>query len=210
VGRAYSCGNNLKQIVLALHDYHDDYGSFPPAYIADASGKPMHSWRVLILPYLEEQACYARYNFNEPWNGPNNILLATEMPRSYGCPSDASRKLGITNYLAIVGPQTLWPGSKPIQLSDVQDGTGNTLAVVESHGTGVCWLAPIDLDAATIAMQINPPAGGGLSSPHRMQKTPFCNVALADGSIRRLTSALTPVQIKALLTIDGGERVDLP
>src|SRR5688500_8670454 len=68
--RRSSCLGHCCQLGIALHSYHDEYGSFPPAYVADANGKPMHSWRVLILPFIEEQALYQRYRFNEPWNGP--------------------------------------------------------------------------------------------------------------------------------------------
>lgn len=57
-GPRMSCGNNLRQIVVALHNYHDVYGSFPPAYIADKSGRPMHSWRVLVLPFMEQTLLY--------------------------------------------------------------------------------------------------------------------------------------------------------
>src|SRR4051812_9073955 len=66
------CKNNLKEIALALHNYHEAYGCFPPAYIADKDGRPMHSWRVLILPYLDEKPLYLKYRFDEPWNGPHN------------------------------------------------------------------------------------------------------------------------------------------
>ena len=82
-----TCKNNLKQIGLALHNYHDRYQSFPPAFVADENGKPMHSWRVLLLPYLDQADLYARYNFNEPWNGPNNLKLGDEIPEVYGCPN---------------------------------------------------------------------------------------------------------------------------
>src|SRR5438105_1376638 len=74
--RRNACGNNMKQIELALLNYHDANKSFPPAYVADAEGKPMHSWRVLILPYLERNDLYQQYDFNEPWNGPHNSRLA--------------------------------------------------------------------------------------------------------------------------------------
>ena len=80
--RRMQCLNNLKQIALALHNYHDVYGVFPPAYIPDAQGKPKHSWRVLILPFLEEQGTYEKYDFDEPWDGPNNRALLTSMPRA--------------------------------------------------------------------------------------------------------------------------------
>ena len=74
------CANNLKQIAMALHNYAADYQALPPAFVADATGKPMHSWRVLILPYLEQQALYAQYNLSEPWDGPNNIQLLDKVP----------------------------------------------------------------------------------------------------------------------------------
>jgi hypothetical protein len=63
-------------IALALHNYHETYGTFPPAYIADAHRKPMHCWRVLIRPFLEQQTLYTSYNFHEPWDGPNNSRSA--------------------------------------------------------------------------------------------------------------------------------------
>ena len=70
------CQGRLRQIALALQCYHDVYKSFPPAYVADETGKPMHSWRVLILPFLEQKALYDQYRFDEPWDGPNNGKLA--------------------------------------------------------------------------------------------------------------------------------------
>src|SRR6476661_8060061 len=85
--RRSQCKNNLKQIGLALHNYHDVNGCFPPAYIADENGKPMHSWRVLILPYLDQAALHTEYNFSEPWDGPNNSRLLARRPAVYACPS---------------------------------------------------------------------------------------------------------------------------
>ncbi|MEZ6114117.1 MAG: DUF1559 domain-containing protein [Pirellulaceae bacterium] len=72
--RRSQCSSNLKQIELALHNYHDTFKSFPPAYIADANGRPMHSWRVLILPFMEQRELYDQCRFDEPWDGPNNQL----------------------------------------------------------------------------------------------------------------------------------------
>jgi Protein of unknown function (DUF1559) len=67
--RRAQCRNNLKQIALALHDYHQQYGVLPPAYVADASGRPMHSWRVLLLPFLEQQSLYDQYDFRKEKGG---------------------------------------------------------------------------------------------------------------------------------------------
>ena len=98
-----TCANNLKQIGLALHAYYDRYGSFPPAYVADANGKPMHSWRVLILPFLEHHPLYRAYDFDEPWDGPNNSQLQAQKIREYRCPEDPSAAAGTTSYVAVVG-----------------------------------------------------------------------------------------------------------
>src|SRR5262245_48474313 len=69
------CRTNLWQLGLALHNYYNEHGHFPPPYVADAAGKSMHSWRVLILPYLGRQDLYDAYDLNEPWNGPSNRKL---------------------------------------------------------------------------------------------------------------------------------------
>src|SRR5438067_8347058 len=80
LARSSACAEHLSQIALGLHSYHEIYGRFPPAYLADARGRPEHSWRVLILPYIEQKAVYNRYNFQEPWDGPHNRELAPLMP----------------------------------------------------------------------------------------------------------------------------------
>ena len=84
--RRTQCVHHLKQLGLALQAYHDKYGSLPPAYFPDKDGKPKYSWRVLILPMLGEQALYDAYDFDEPWNGPNNRKLASKMPAVFACP----------------------------------------------------------------------------------------------------------------------------
>lgn len=86
-GWEQGCQANLRAIGLALQAYHADHGCYPPAYMADASGRPLHSWRVLILPYLGEPELFRAYRFDEPWDGPNNARLATWMPELYQCPA---------------------------------------------------------------------------------------------------------------------------
>jgi hypothetical protein len=86
--RRTQCSNNLKQIALAFHNYHDTYKTFPPAYIPDENGRPMHSWRVLILPFLEQQALYNMYNFDEPWDSPANAMVTSTAIPVFQCASD--------------------------------------------------------------------------------------------------------------------------
>jgi hypothetical protein len=201
--REGACRSNLRMIAIALHNYHDTYGSFPPAYIADANGKPMHSWRVLLLPFLEEKNLYDLYDFNEPWDGPHNSALALQVPRLkvFECPSVT--KLNETNYVAVVGPQTMWPGEKTITFGDIKDGTSNTIMVVELHNSGIHWMEPRDLDISQMPMGINPPLGQAISShhPHGAQ------VALADGSVGFLRDKLPASTLRALLTRSGGETI---
>jgi hypothetical protein len=201
-----TCHMNLKQIALALHNYHDTYGSFPPAYIADTSGRPMHSWRVLLLPFLEQQALYDQYRFDEPWDGPNNRQLAAYMPRVFCCPSDpgANPDLPLTSYLAVVGPETAWPDEKACEFRDIKDGTSNTLLVVESHGSGIHWMEPRDLHTGQMAREINPSHGQGICSCHGAKRD-LAQVALADGSVHVLFNDLTREEVETLLTIAGGE-----
>ena len=99
------CSNKMRQLVLAMHLYAEEYGSLPPTFVADDDGKSMHSWRTLILPYIEEDALYAAYNFDEPWNGPNNRKLAEYIPDVFRCPAEENEEY--TNYLAVVGPHTM-------------------------------------------------------------------------------------------------------
>jgi hypothetical protein len=211
LSRHSACVVNLKQISLALHNYHDHYGAFPPAYIADESGRPMHSWRVLILPFLERSHLYAEYRFDEPWDGPNNRRLADRMPPAYRCPSESrtSPPSHMTSYLAIVGPETVWPGTASRSVGEISDGAGNTLLVVESHGSGIHWMEPRDLSVVQMARTVNSPAGQGICSCHGANKRgargTVAYVVLTDASTRQLPGDLSEERLQALLTIAGGE-----
>jgi len=202
-----TCRNNLMDIVIALQCYHDKCGSFPPAYVADASGRPMHSWRVLLLPYLEQESLYKRYNFNEPWDGPNNSKLAAHMPAVYRCPSDArSASPTDTSYVVVVGPGTAWPGARGVPMGSIRDGTSNTILVVESSSSGINWMEPRDLHTLQMPATINPVNGQGICSCHHE----CAQVGFADGSVRTLNNGVPSNTIQALLTISGGEAVVVP
>ena len=207
------CQGHLKQIVVALHSYHDEYGCFPPAVVRDASGRPMHSWRVLLLPYLEQPALYARYRFDEPWDGPNNRKLHTADMQYYSCPEHGrdSKPSTDTSYVVIVGPRTAFPEDRCVSLSDISDDKGNTLLVVEVANSGIHWMEPRDLHVTQMARQINPPRGQGISSSHGPRPTGGANVVMVDGTVKFLDAkSLTPDQIEAMLTIAGGEKVATP
>jgi hypothetical protein len=202
--RRMQCINHLKQIGLALQNYHNNYHSLPPAYVADTDGKPMHSWRVLVLPYLEQAALYKKYSFNEPWNGPNNVKLHNEVVRVFCCPSRTGQQPNTeTSYVVVTGQGTAWPAVKPISLASITDRFSDTILVTEVANSGIHWMEPRDLDIAQLPMAVNPPGGKGISSPHP-------NVALAlfaDGHIVALAKNTPAETIRRLLTIADGEPI---
>ena len=202
--RRPSCMNNLKNLSLALLAYHDAQGMFPPAYIADENGRPMHSWRVLILPYLDRQDIWMIYRMNEPWDGPNNRKLADIDLEVFKCPSDTETPTTMTNYVAVVGPNTAWPGTQQISLKDLSDGVGQTILLVEVANSGIHWMEPRDLYVAQMAPDINPTAGQGISSFH-----PGCAlVSFADGHTEVLRTTVSSEELRAMLTRSGNEAVD--
>ena len=139
------CANHLRQIALALHDYHQVYGCLPPAHVDGPGGKPMHSWRVLILPFLHYEKLYQQYDFAEPWNGPKNSLLAKRIPHEYRCPAAQEANSWATSYVAVVGPATAWPGSKCVRFQDIKDGTSDTILLVEVADATIPWMEPRDM-----------------------------------------------------------------
>lgn len=199
--RRMECGYNLKTIGLALHTYHDIHGCFPPAYVADKNGKPMHSWRVLLLPQMDEQEVYKLYNFSEPWDSPSNIRLAPRISHIYGCPCDTNPGLPTqTSYVVVTGRGTMWPGEKSLQLGDIKDAKTDTIAVVEIHNSGIQITEPRDLDINKLPMAINPKSGQGISSEHPQG----AQAVFADGSVHFLANSTTRETLLKLLMIDNG------
>jgi len=146
LGRRALCMNNLKNITLALLNYEASHGCFPPAYLADENGKPMHSWRVLILPYIARQDLYEAYRFDEPWDGPNNRKLHNVVIDLFKCPSDTTpRNQPNTSYLAVVGPHVAWAGERGRKWEEFSDGSQDTILLVETANSGIHWMEPRDI-----------------------------------------------------------------
>jgi prepilin-type processing-associated H-X9-DG protein len=199
--RRSQCSNHLKQIALAFHNYHDVYGSVPPAYLPDENGQPMHSWRVLLLPFLEQEALYRMYDFSQPWDSPANAIVTNTVIPTYQCPSSPAGG-PTTSYMVIAGTGTVFEGSRAAALRDITDGTSNTLMVIEVPGVGNRWAEPVDLDASNpllpFARTGNVPGSfhpGGL------------NAAMCDGAVRFLSDGIAPSDFQALITRSGGERI---
>ena len=195
-GPKVDCKNNLKMIGLALHSYHDAYGSFPPAVVTDAEGRPLHSWRVLILPFLDQQLLHEEYRWDEPWDGPHNRELANRMPKPYWCPDDPYSLT--TRYLAVAGPGTAFDGSSAIRLDAITDGISRTIVVVETPGDPVHWMEPRDISSAGLLEHF----GTASQAPRHPEGV---HILKADGSVHGLDPATPLNRVRALSTVAGGE-----
>ena len=200
--RRASCSNNMKQIGLAMHTYEAAHGSLPPAYTVDEDGNPMHSWRVLLLPYLDQTFLYEQYNMDEPWDSPNNRALADLMPAIYACPSspdDATNNE--TSYVMIVGPNTISDGPTARDLAAITDDTSNTIMIVEAAGSGINWMEPVDLNADEISYDINDGSGTGIRSEH----PGVTNILFCDGSVRMVSFVVDLETLGHLAARNDGE-----
>lgn len=193
--RRAQCVNNLKQIGLAFHNYHDTYNTFPPAAIMSEDGRPLLSWRVALLPMLGEEALYREFHLNEPWDSPHNRSLETRMPQVFRCPSEPQAAPGLTTYQAIVDTTSLFTGTaQGVRISSITDGTSNTILVGEAV-VPVTWSQPVDLSLKSA----QPFAGMGSNHPGGF------NVLFADGAVRFLKSHLSGQSFRAMATRNGGE-----
>lgn len=211
--RRMTCSNNLKQIALAFHNYHDVYNRLPAGYVADENGQPMHSWRVAILPYIDRADLFEQYNFDEPWDSPNNLRVAEQMPQVFRCPSapDAGPGSNVTHYVVVLGKETdsgyetPFLGNKWLSFADIRDGTSNTLMLVEAT-QAVPWTQPdADLHYDSMTFQIN----GGPRSIGSAHPT-GANVAFLDGSVKFLSDELDAQTLRLLLQPADGQTVYLP
>lgn len=205
MARRNSCASQLRQIAGALKQYQAVYGTLPPAYLADENGRPIHSWRALILPFLDANLA-ANYRFDEPWDGPNNSRLAATPPPVFHCPADDSAAAGETNFVVVASPQGAFDKTKATPLGAITDGLANTVLVVEVTGTKINWLEPRDLDASTMSFLLDADAGGEISSRH----SAGAHVLTADGGVHFLPADTTPEEIQGMISISGGEAVFVP
>jgi prepilin-type processing-associated H-X9-DG protein len=189
--------NNLKQLALAMHNYASATGgAFPPAAICDPSGKPLLSWRVALLPYLEHQDLYQKFRLNEPWDSPHNHKLLALMPEVYRLPA-APAQVGQTHYRVFYGNGAILNLDRPTRLADITDGTSNTLLIVET-AQSVPWTKPEDI-------HYDP---NGPLPPLASFFAGGFNAAFADGSVRFFRTTPPQEVLRALITRAGGEPVD--
>ena len=198
------CAGNLRQLALALEAYEQDHGTYPPAFVVGPDGKPWHSWRVLVLPYLgaEQKQLYDRYDLAQPWDSKHNSRLFTSMPAVFASPADPdAERMFETSYVAVAGPGMAMVGGRPTSSTQIADGLADTVLLVEVRGAGIGWTQPRDLDARTNPLRIGTDLGGNHKGG--------VNVVTADGQTHFLPDTLSPQEVHALLTAAGGEGVSV-
>ena len=215
--------DNLKRIGLAMHNFHTIYNAFPPAVIYGPDGKPWHSWRVLILPYLEHADLYRAYDFSQPWDSPKNKSLIDKMPDVYRDPIHGDTKEPYTHYAALVGPGAVFraegakqtdPQNPPLagglSIQKITDGTSNTVMIssVEA-GQKIPWTKPEDIDVGLAVKGPGPPRGFAArytsQGPGGGEAAPFL---FCDGSVRRISKTMNASALEALISCAGGEVIE--
>jgi hypothetical protein len=189
--------NRLRQVSLACLNYESSFNKFPTNIVKD--GKALLSWRVAILPFMDEDALYKQFHLDEPWDSPHNLEVAKNVPEIYQTPGQPSN--GKTCIMVFTGKDAPFDGNKPIRSSDIRDGSSNTILAVEAGpDKAVPWTKPEDLtfDPKNPMDALGEvPSGGFITT-------------FFDGHVQALPKSIDSKTLKALITPSGGEAVDLP
>ena len=223
--RRAASSNHLKQLALAFHIYHDAYNAFPPAAVIGPNGKPWHSWRVLVLPFIEELDLYKQYDFSQPWDSPKNLAVAEKMPAVFRDPAREGPPDTFADYAAITGEAAIFqPGvvtmksaddfpacltaGKKVGFASVTDGTSNTILFATlDPARKIPWTKPEDIILDDAFPGIGEPAGIGAIHPVEGGHHTAL-VAFADGSVQTLPDSIDADTLRPFLTRAGGELVD--
>ena len=215
--------DNLKHIAFAFHNYEQAMGRFPPPAVIGPDGRPWHSWRVLLLPYLERDDLYEKYDFSQPWDSPKNRPLADEVVKVYRDPARPGDD-AFADYAAIVGAHCMFPPGlvtmenaddfpaclgrgKKVSFPQVTDGTSNTIMFATlDPSRKIPWTKPEDIVVEGAFAGIG--AADGIGAIHSSGDVRLCLVAFGDGSVQSIADAVEAETMLPLLTRDGGELVD--
>ena len=194
--RRMQSSNNVKQLMLAIHNYEFAFKFIPTRATKSKDGEQLLSWRVALLPFVEEGALYQEFHLDEPWDSPHNIKLVPRLPTAFRHPSSQAQP-GHTVYVAPFRDDTVWNVEKP-RFANITDGMSNTIAIVEVQDEhAVLWTKPDDLDLNDLE---------NLS----FLRDPTFEAGYFDGTVRAISKSIDKGILEALITSQGGEVVDVP
>lgn len=209
-GRSNICSNRLKSIWLSLKSRHSLHGAFPPTYLCDEAGKPINSWRAEVIPdfwynFRPGRSDYAGgegYNYAEPWDGPKNSKLKLDKHEcsEFQCASDEHERPAITDYVAVVGPNTMWAGCEPVTAA--ADGSDrDKILVIEVVDSDILWMEPreLTLDQALDGLQRK--SGIRIGSHHR----DGIHYVTVGGDVRTLDPNIDRESLRKLLVRDSAK-----
>lgn len=192
--------NNLKQLALAMHNYHDAHSTMPPSAIIGKKGKPLLSWRVAVLPFVEEEQLYKKFKLDEPWDSEHNtkVLQENPMPRVFEVVGSTKPGSKETHIQVFRGRGAMYDLVQGVKLAAITDGSSNT-AMIATAAKAVPWTKPDDIeydpnstDPASWLLWIND----------------VTLIAMGDGSVRAIAKQLKPSTLHAIITKSGGEVVN--
>jgi hypothetical protein len=185
-------------LALAMQSYEDEHGRLPPAVVYGADGRPLLSWRVAILPYIEQGPLYKEFKLDEPWDSPHNIQLLSKMPPAYEAPPSVQRRMPDYHTIVhvFVGKGTAFEGREGLRLKHDFPQTSRTILIVEA-GKPVPWTKPEEL--------VYDP-DGPLPELKGVFRKSF-RVAMADGSVQYLEQGIRESELRAAITRDGAGKV---
>jgi Protein of unknown function (DUF1559) len=189
----------MKQLGLACHTYAAEHGTLPPAAVRGIDERPLLSWRVLLLPYIDQEELYREFRLDEPWDSEHNIRLLERMPTTYAAPGYLMKRIPPNHSVChvFVGPGTAFEGPRGLAWKDFPDGQSSTILIVEA-GEPVPWTKPEEI-------------AFGPNIPIRL-RTLFRDdfrVAMADGSMRFVRKDIDEARLRAAITRNGGESIGL-
>jgi prepilin-type processing-associated H-X9-DG protein len=196
-----SASNNAKNIVLAMHNYHEQNRMFPYGVVHGTDGKPMCGWRFALTPFIESSPFFNQYNQRLAWDHPTNLAMEQFTYPLYSRPGQRNKVPHATNFVVISGPGTLFPDDGQRTLSDIADGASNTIVVVEIGSSDIPWYEPRDLRIDTMSFRINDPDRSKPCIGSRLGRGAI--VGFADGHVELLPEDTPPEKLRAMLTIAG-------
>ena len=217
--RRVTCGNQIRQMALGLHNYESAFGRLPIGIEIKPDGTLYSSWRVSVAPFLEsaQQFYDPKFAWNSPQNArlydgstviatnkgggnPTPVVLDPCHPWRWCCSSDSTKRV---NYAVVVGEETAFPPNRAVAFNEITDGLENTILIVETLSGSSIWTEPRDIQFDSMKFVLGNSENGELASKHK----DGVNVAFADGEVYFLAKSITPDELRALLTISGGESI---